>query len=226
MSSCVIAPSILSADPLHLLRDVQCVVDAGAIRLHIDVMDNHYVPNLTMGPRIVQHLKAAGIKASMDVHLMVKPARSMIDVAIESGADSITIHPDASEDVLAELNYIREHNVAAGLALNPSVPISSLLPFREHIDLVLLMSVEPGFSGQSFIASCLPKIASAREWIDDPPAKSSITLVVDGGVCLDNIASIRRRGADYVVCGSALFGHSPLADQLKALQIAAQMSED
>jgi ribulose-phosphate 3-epimerase len=217
-SSCLIAPSLLAADPLHLLQAISEVVAAGAPRLHVDVMDNHYVPNLTGSPALVGHLKRAGITIPMDVHLMVKPVRGLVDVAIEAGAASITFHPDAVLDVAAELRYIRGHGVEAGLALSPSQPVSLLAPYLDAIDWVLLMTVVPGFGGQAFLPNGLSRIQACRAMLDAVDASVRPRLAVDGGVHPGNIASVSAQGADLAVVGSALFAHPPLAARFALLE--------
>ncbi len=188
-----IAPSILSADFSRLGEEVRAVLDAGADIVHFDVMDNHYVPNLTIGPLVCEALRKAGIKAPIDVHLMVKPVDTWI-----------TFHPEASEHVDRTIGLIRECGCRPGLVLNPASPLNWLDHVLDKIDMVLLMSVNPGFGGQSFIPSALPKIARVREMIDR--SGREIRLEVDGGVKVDNIGAVAAAGADTFVAGSAIFG--------------------
>ena len=198
-----IAPSILSADFARLGEEVRAVDQAGADLIHFDVMDNHYVPNLTIGPLVCQALKPHA-SVPIDVHLMVKPVDRIIPDFAKAGASIISFHPEASEHVDRTIALIKENGCKAGLVLNPATPLSYLDHTLEKLDLVLLMSVNPGFGGQQFIASVLPKIAEARRRID--ALGKPIWLEVDGGVKADNIAQIARAGADTFVAGSAIFG--------------------
>ena len=197
-----IAPSILSADFARLGDEVRAVERAGADLIHFDVMDNHYVPNLTVGPLVCAALKPH-VKLPLDVHLMVKPVDALVPEFARAGASIISFHPEASDHVDRTISLIREHGCKAGLVLNPATPVSWLDHTLEKLDLVLLMSVNPGFGGQKFIASVLPKIAEVRRRID--ALKRDIWLEVDGGVKTDNIAEIARAGADTFVAGSAVF---------------------
>jgi ribulose-phosphate 3-epimerase len=199
-----IAPSILSADFARLGEEVRAVLDAGADIVHFDVMDNHYVPNLTIGPLVCEALRKHGITAPIDVHLMVKPVDRIVPDFAKAGATWITFHPEASEHVDRTIGLIRESGCRPGLVLNPATPVNWLDHVIEKIDMVLLMSVNPGFGGQSFIPSALPKIAKVRELIDR--SGRDIRLEVDGGVKVDNIAAVAAAGADTFVAGSAIFG--------------------
>jgi ribulose-phosphate 3-epimerase len=204
MQSPWIAPSILSADFARLGEEVRAVLDAGADIVHFDVMDNHYVPNLTIGPLVCEALRKAGITAPIDVHLMVKPVDRIVPDFAKAGATWITFHPEASEHVDRTVGLIREHGCRPGLVLNPATPVNWLDHVLDKIDMVLLMSVNPGFGGQSFIPSALPKIAKVREMIDR--SGREIRLEVDGGVKVDNIGAVAAAGADTFVAGSAIFG--------------------
>ena len=204
MQSPWIAPSILSADFARLGEEVRAVLDAGADIVHFDVMDNHYVPNLTIGPLVCEALRKAGITAPIDVHLMVKPVDRIVPDFAKAGATWITFHPEASEHVDRTVGLIREHGCRPGLVLNPATPLNWLDHVLDKIDMVLLMSVNPGFGGQSFIPSALPKIARVREMIDR--SGREIRLEVDGGVKVDNIEAVAAAGADTFVAGSAIFG--------------------
>jgi ribulose-phosphate 3-epimerase len=198
-----IAPSILSADFARLGEEVRAVAAAGADLVHFDVMDNHYVPNLTVGPLVCAALRPH-VKIPLDVHLMVEPVDRLIPEFAKAGADIISFHPEASHHVDRTIALIREQGCKAGLVLNPATPVSYLDHTLEKLDLVLLMSVNPGFGGQQFIASVLPKIAEVRRRI--AATGKAIWLEVDGGVKADNIADIARAGADTFVAGSAIFG--------------------
>jgi ribulose-phosphate 3-epimerase len=199
-----IAPSILSADFARLGEEVRNVLAAGADIVHFDVMDNHYVPNLTIGPLVCEALRKHGITAPIDVHLMVKPVDRIIPDFAKAGATWITFHPEASEHVDRTLGLIREVGCKPGLVFNPATPLDYLDHVLDKVDMVLLMSVNPGFGGQSFIPSALPKIARVREIIDR--SGREIRLEVDGGVKVDNIAAVAAAGADTFVAGSAIFG--------------------
>ncbi|MFP4147688.1 MAG: ribulose-phosphate 3-epimerase [Halorhodospira sp.] len=204
MNKTWIAPSILSADFARLGEEVGTVVDAGADVIHFDVMDNHYVPNLTIGPLVCQALRDYGIKAPIDVHLMIKPVDRIIPDFAAAGADWITFHPEASEHVDRSLSLIREHGCKAGLVFNPATPLDHLRYVADKVDMVLLMSVNPGFPGQKFIPGTLDKIRETRQLIDElcPQAR----LEVDGGIKADNIRQVAEAGADTFVAGSAVFG--------------------
>jgi ribulose-phosphate 3-epimerase len=204
MQSPWIAPSILSADFARLGEEVRNVLEAGADIVHFDVMDNHYVPNLTIGPLVCEALRKHGVTAPIDVHLMVKPVDRIVPDFAKAGATWITFHPEASEHVDRTIGLIREHGCRPGLVLNPATPVNWLDHVLEKIDMVLLMSVNPGFGGQSFIPSALPKITKVREMIDRTGRE--IRLEVDGGVKVDNIGAVAAAGADTFVAGSAIFG--------------------
>jgi ribulose-phosphate 3-epimerase len=199
-----IAPSILSADFARLGEEVRAVLDAGADLVHFDVMDNHYVPNLTIGPLVCEALRKAGVTAPIDVHLMVKPVDRIVPDFAAAGATWITFHPEASEHVDRTIGLIREHGCRPGLVLNPASPLNWLDYVLDKVDMVLLMSVNPGFGGQSFIPSVMPKIARVRELIDR--SGREIRLEVDGGLKVDNIGAAAAAGADTFVAGSAIFG--------------------
>ena len=211
-----IAPSILSADFSRLGEEVRAVLEAGADLVHFDVMDNHYVPNLTIGPLVCEALRKAGITAPIDVHLMVKPVDRIVPDFAKAGATWITFHPEASEHVDRTIGLIREHGCRPGIVLNPATPLNWLDHVLHKIDMVLLMSVNPGFGGQSFIASALPKIALVRELIDR--SGREIRLEVDGGVKVDNIQAVAAAGADTFVAGSAIFGSKDYRATIDAMR--------
>jgi ribulose-phosphate 3-epimerase len=210
-----IAPSILSADFSRLGDEVRAVERAGADLIHFDVMDNHYVPNLTVGPLVCAALKPH-VKLPLDVHLMVKPVDALVPEFAKAGAAIISFHPEASDHVDRTIALIKEQGCKAGLVLNPATPVSWLDHTLEKLDLVLLMSVNPGFGGQQFIRSVLPKVTEVRRRID--AMKKDIWLEVDGGVKTDNIAEIARAGADTFVAGSAIFGSKDYAATIKGMR--------
>lgn len=216
MQKYLIAPSILSADFARLGDDVDNVINAGADIVHFDVMDNHYVPNLTIGPMVCKALRDYGVTAPIDVHLMVKPVDSLIPQFAEAGASIITFHPEASEHIDRTLQLIKDHGCQAGLVFNPATSLSYLEHVIDKIDVVLLMSVNPGFGGQSFIPHTLDKLRQARKIIDD--SGRSIRLEVDGGIKVDNIAEAAQAGADMFVAGSAIFNqpdYKTVIDQMR-----------
>jgi ribulose-phosphate 3-epimerase len=215
-----IAPSILSADFARLGEEVRAVTEAGADLIHVDVMDNHYVPNLTVGPLVCAALRPH-VEVPLDVHLMVKPVDRLVPEFAKAGANIISFHPEASEHVDRTIALIRDSGCKAGLVLNPATPLGYLDHTLEKLDLVLLMSVNPGFGGQQFIASVLPKIAEARRRIDR--LGREIWLEVDGGVNADNIAGIARAGADTFVAGSAIFGARDYAATIRELRARLAM---
>jgi ribulose-phosphate 3-epimerase len=214
----VIAPSILSANFACLGAEVDAVLAAGADWIHFDVMDNHYVPNLTIGPLVCKALRKHGVKAPIDVHLMVDPVDRLVPEFAEAGATWISFHPEASRHVDRTIRLIRESGCRPGLVLNPATPLSWLDHTLEQIDLLLLMSVNPGFAGQQFIAPVLGKLREARQRID--ASGRDLRLEIDGGVKLDNIGAIAGAGADAFVAGSAIFGAKDYAATIRAMRAA------
>jgi ribulose-phosphate 3-epimerase len=204
MADYKIAPSILSADFARLGEEVTNVLQAGADIVHFDVMDNHYVPNLTIGPLVCEALRAHGVTADIDVHLMVKPVDRIIPDFAKAGATYITFHPEASDHIDRSLSLVRENGCKSGLVFNPATPLDYLKHVIDKVDMILLMSVNPGFGGQSFIPEALVKLREARRLID--ASGRDIRLEIDGGVKVDNIGEIAAAGADTFVAGSAIFG--------------------
>ena len=213
-----ICPSILSADFARLGEEVAAVVAAGADRIHIDVMDNHYVPNLTFGPVVCSALKKYGIRTPLDVHLMVEPVDDLIAQFIKAGASCIVFHPEASKHVDRSLQLIKSAGIEAGLALNPSTPLTCLTHVWDKLDRILLMSVNPGFGGQAFITETLKKATMARGMIDHH--KPDVRLEIDGGVKCDNIADIAKAGVDAFVAGSAIFAEKDYAAVIQRMRKA------
>ena len=213
-----IAPSILAADFARLGDEVAPVLEAGADIIHFDVMDNHYVPNLTVGPMVLSALRKFGIKSMMDVHLMVKPVDRLIGDFIEAGADMITFHPEASDHVDRSLSLIKSAGVKCGLVLNPATPLSVLDYTLEGLDMVLVMSINPGFGGQTFLPMTYQKIEAIRQRID--AVNPAIRLEVDGGVKIDNIGAIKAAGADTFVAGTAIFGADDYGAVISAMRQA------
>lgn len=214
----LIAPSILSADFARLGEEVENVLSAGADIVHFDVMDNHYVPNLTIGPMVCKALVKHGIKAPIDVHLMVTPVDALIGEFAEAGASWISFHPEASHHVDRSLQLIKSHGCSAGLVLNPATPVQCLDYVMDRVDFILLMSVNPGFGGQKFIPATLRKLQEVRQRISE--SGRDIRLEVDGGVAVDNIAEIAAAGADTFVAGSAIFGSPDYAATISAMRRA------
>ena len=212
-----ICPSILSADFARLGAEVQQVLDGGADMIHFDVMDNHFVPNLTFGPAVCRSLRKAGITAPIDVHLMVQPVDRLIKDFAEAGASYISFHPEASSDVQASLNLIHELGCKSGLVFSPEVALDGLHDTLERLDMVLIMSVHPGFGGQAFIPASLEKVRQARTMIDGSN-RDDIRLEVDGGINLDNLAWVCAAGADTFVMGSAIFNAPDYAERIGQLR--------
>jgi len=221
MKDFLIAPSILSADFARLGEEVDNVLTAGADVVHFDVMDNHYVPNLTIGPMVCKALRNHGVTAPIDVHLMVSPVDQMIQDFAKAGASIISFHPEASLHIDRSLQLIRDSGCQAGLALNPATSVECLEYVLDKLDLILVMSVNPGFGGQKFIPSALKKLAQLRHIIDE--SGYDIRLEVDGGVTVDNIADIGRAGADMFVAGSAIFNSDDYKKTISAMR--AQLSQ-
>ena len=222
MQPTVIAPSILSANFAKLGEEVDNVLAAGADWVHFDVMDNHYVPNLTIGPLVCEALRKHGVTAPIDVHLMVEPVDRLVPDFAKAGASLISFHPEASRHVHRTIQLIKAQGCQAGVVLNPATPVEVLDYVLEELDLVLLMSVNPGFGGQSFIPSALEKLRAVRQRIDAATARTgkTIRLEIDGGVKPDNIAEIAKAGADTFVAGSAIFGQSDYAAVVAQMKAA------
>ena len=211
-----ICPSILAADFTRLGEEVQSVLDAGADTIHFDVMDNHYVPNLSVGPLVLSSLRKAGFDCTIDAHLMVKPVDRLVGDLIEAGADYVTIHPESTEHMHRSLSQIREGGAKPGIVFNPATPLDVLSEVIDLVDLVLIMSVNPGFGGQSFIPSSLDKLRQAREIID--VSGRDIRLQIDGGIKPSNVGDAAAAGADAFVAGTAIFGQDNYVEVIKALR--------
>ena len=224
MTDYLIAPSILSANFAKLGEEVDNVIASGADIVHFDVMDNHYVPNLTIGPLVCEALRKHGVQAPIDVHLMVKPVDRIIPDFAEAGASYITFHPEASDHIDRSLGLIRECGCRSGLVFNPATPLSYLDYVMDKVDMILLMSVNPGFGGQSFIPATLDKLRQARQLIDQ--SGFDIRLEVDGGVKVDNISEIAAAGADTFVAGSGIFGFNNASDTNRYDSILAKMRNE
>ena len=222
-----IAPSLLSADFARLGEEVRAVIDAGADMIHVDAMDNHYVPNLTVGPLVCAAIKAHA-SVPIDVHLMVKPVDRIIPDFADAGATFISFHPEATEHVDRTIGLIHEHGCKAGLVFNPATPLDWLMHTLDALDLVLIMSVNPGFGGQAFIPHALDKLRAARKLVDAAIERTGrpILLEIDGGVKVDNIAAIAAAGADTFVAGSAIFGSSDYRATIGAMRAALAQSRD
>ena len=218
MSNCIIAPSILSADFARLGEEVDNVLKAGADWVHFDVMDNHYVPNLTIGPLVCSALRKHGVTAPIDVHLMVQPVDRIVPDFADAGASLISFHPEASSHVHRTIQLIKSHGCKAGLVLNPATPVDVLDWVLEDLDMVLVMSVNPGFGGQAFIPSALEKLRAIRRKID--ASGKPIRLEIDGGVKADNIGEIAAAGADTFVAGSAIFNAPDYAEVITRMRAA------
>lgn len=217
-----IAPSILAADFTRLGDEVRSVLTAGADLIHFDVMDNHYVPNLTVGPLVLRALRQAGITAPIDVHLMVQPVDALIGAFADAGASSIAFHPEASGHVHRSLQIVRDRGIAAGLALNPATPLAAVEEVLPWLDFVLVMSVNPGFGGQRFIDESLDKIRRLRALLDARAPR--ISIEVDGGIKADNIGAVAKAGADTFVAGSAIFESADYAATITAMRQAIALA--
>jgi len=219
----IISPSILSADFARLGEEVNSVLAAGADWIHFDVMDNHYVPNLTVGPLVCEALRKAGVKAPIDVHLMVSPVDAMVTDFAKAGATNISFHPEATQHVDRTIQHIRDSGCKPGLVFNPATSLNWLDYVIDKIDLVLLMSVNPGFGGQTFIPEVMAKLAAARALID--ASGCNIRLEIDGGVKVDNVAAVAAAGADTFVAGSAIFGSKDYAGTIKAMRAQIELGK-
>jgi ribulose-phosphate 3-epimerase len=219
----IISPSILSADFTRLGEEVDSVLAAGADWIHFDVMDNHYVPNLTIGPMVCEALRKAGVKAPIDVHLMVSPVDAMVTDFAKAGATNISFHPEATQHVDRTIQHIRESGCKPGLVFNPATSLNWLDYVIDKIDMVLLMSVNPGFGGQKFIPEAMAKLAAARARID--ASGCDIRLEIDGGVKIENAAAIAAAGADTFVAGSAIFGSKDYAGTIKAMRAQIELGK-
>lgn len=218
MKKFLIAPSLLSANFAKLGEEADAVIKAGGDLLHLDIMDNHYVPNLTMGPLVCKALRQYGITAPLDVHLMVKPVDQLIVDFAKAGATHITIHPEATEHVDRSLTLIRQHGCKVGLALNPATSLHCLDHVLDKIDMVLVMSVNPGFGGQTFIPSALDKIKMIKQRLDSH--HKNIALAVDGGITVENIAEVAKAGTTMFIAGSAIFDRPPYIEAIQQLRKA------
>jgi len=224
MTECLIAPSILSANFARLGEEVDQVLAAGADWVHFDVMDNHFVPNLTIGPMVCEALRSHGVKAPIDVHLMIEPVDRIIPDFAAAGATYITFHPEASPHIDRTLQLIRSEGCKPGLVFNPATPLTYLEHVLDKLDMILLMSVNPGFGGQTFIPSSLEKLCKVRQLID--ASGCDIRLEIDGGVKVENIAAIRKAGADTFVAGSAIFGDGKEDDPNRYDSVIARMRSE
>ncbi len=224
MADCLIAPSILSANFARLGEEVDQVLASGADWVHFDVMDNHFVPNLTIGPMVCEALRSHGVKAPIDVHLMIEPVDRIIPDFAAAGATYITFHPEASPHIDRTLQLIRSEGCKPGLVFNPATPLTYLEHVLDKLDMILLMSVNPGFGGQTFIPSSLEKLRKVRQLID--ASGRDIRLEIDGGVKVENIAAIRKAGADTFVAGSAIFGDGKEDDPNRYDSVIARMRSE
>ena len=220
----IIAPSILSADFAKLGEEVESVLSAGADWVHFDVMDNHYVPNLTIGPMVCSALRKYGIKAPIDVHLMVQPVDRLIDDFVEAGATYITFHPEASQHIDRSLQIIKSGGCKSGLVLNPASPINLIEDCLESLDMILLMSVNPGFGGQKFIEGCLKKITAIRAWLDEKNV--DVDVEVDGGIDPATAGLVAKAGANVLVAGTAIFGSSSYPRAIEGLRQEAERARE